>query len=76
MFLGCSPTGMEVIPGKSTMVRLGQELEKIFKIMGISLIIFFDPQTLSVTSSIVFLTSAKLVNLFFFPPYKTSSNSA
>lgn len=49
MFLGCSPTGIEVIPGRSTIVRLGQFGEKTFKTIGISLITFLDPQTLSVT---------------------------
>lgn len=60
--------GIEVIPGRSTIVKLGQVGENIFNTIGMSLITFFEPQTLSVTSSIVFLTSLKLVNLFFLPP--------
>ena len=50
MFLGCSPTGMEVMPGRSTIVRLGQAGEKMFRTMGISLMIFLDPHTFSVTA--------------------------
>lgn len=40
---------MEVMPGKSTIVRFGQLAENIFNTMGMSLMTFFDPQTLSVT---------------------------
>lgn len=40
MFAGCFPTGIEVIPGKSTIVRLGQLLEKIFNIIGLSIMTF------------------------------------
>lgn len=43
MFLGWSPTGMEVIPGKSTIVRFGQVAENIFKTIGKSRITFLDP---------------------------------
>lgn len=71
MFFGCSPTGIDVIPGRSTIVRLGQFAEKMFNTIGISLITFFEPHTLSVTSSIVLRTSLKFVNLFFLPPYIT-----
>ena len=49
MFLGCLPTGMEVMPGKSTIVRLGQVAEKMLRTMGMSLMIFSAPQILSVT---------------------------
>lgn len=56
MFFGCSPTGIDVIPGKSTIVKLGQSGENTFNTIGMSLITFFEPQTLSVTSSMLFLT--------------------
>ena len=50
------------------MVRLGQVGEKMLRTMGISLMTFSEPHSLSVTYSIDFLTSLKLVNFFFFPP--------
>ena len=67
---------MDVIPGKSTIVKFGHEFEKIFKTIGISLMTFLEPQTLSVTASMVLRTSEKSVNLFFVPFSITSSNSA
>jgi hypothetical protein len=39
MFFGCSPTGIEVIPGKSIMVRFGHVEEKMFKTIGTSFMI-------------------------------------
>lgn len=44
MFFGWSPTGIDVIPGKSTTVRLGQWGEKIFKTIGMSTIFCFPLQ--------------------------------
>ena len=67
MLATCPPTGMEVIPGKSTMVRLGQDFEKILRMMGLSTIYLFLPQTWSVTWSMPALTSLKFVNFFFAP---------
>jgi hypothetical protein len=49
IFFGWSPTGIDVIPGKSTIVKFGHELEKIFNIIGLSIISFFEPQTFYVT---------------------------
>jgi hypothetical protein len=40
---------MEVIPGKSTKVRLGQLGENTLRTIGLLTIIFALPQTLSVT---------------------------
>ena len=76
MLATCPPTGMEVIPGKSTMVRFGHDLEKILRMMGLSTIYLFLPQTWSVTWSMPARTSLKLLNLFFTPFSKISSNSA
>jgi hypothetical protein len=45
MFLGWSPTGIEVIPGKSTKVRLGQLGEKMLRMMGLSTMSFDFPHT-------------------------------
>ena len=67
MLLGCSPTGIDVIPGKSTMVRLGHDFEKILRMMGLSMICLLLPQTWSVTRSMPALTSLKFVNFFFDP---------
>jgi len=69
MSLGCYPTGIEVIPGKSTMVRFGHDLENIFKMIGLSIICLLLPQTWSVTRSILVRTSLKFVNFFLFPFY-------
>ena len=67
MSLGWSPTGMEVIPGKSMTVRLGHDFEKTFSTMGLSTMILFLPHTWSVTVSIACLTSLKFVNFFLTP---------
>jgi len=61
-----------VIPGRSTRVKSGVSLEKIFKTIGLSTIPLFLPATLSVKVSIIFLTSLKSKN--FLP--LTSLNSA
>lgn len=45
MLLGCPPTGIDVIPGRSTMVRVGQDLEYMFNTMGLSTISLLLPQT-------------------------------
>ena len=49
------------------MVRLGHDLEKTLRTIGLSTIILFLPQTFSVTASMDNLTSLKLVNFFFTP---------
>lgn len=67
MSLGWSPTGMEVIPGKSMTVRLGHDFEKTFNTIGLSTMLLFLPQTWSVTVSMAYLTWLKLVNFFLTP---------
>ncbi len=47
--MGWSPTGIEVIPGKSTTVKFGQWGENTFNTIGLSTITLALPQTLSVT---------------------------
>ena len=76
MFCGCPPTGIEVIPGRSTIVRLGQDPEKILSTIGWSIMSLLVPQTLSVTSLILSRTLSKSVNFFLLLPYMISSNSA
>ena len=49
IFLGWLPTGIEVIPGKSTIVKFGHDPEKIFNTIGLSIMSLDVPHTLSVT---------------------------
>src|SRR5574343_466603 len=67
MFLGWSPTGILVIPGKSIKVRSGQVQEKIVKIIGSSMIFLVFPALSSVHLMIISLTSSKFVYLVSFP---------
>lgn len=64
IFVGCSlpAIGILVIPGKSIKVKSGHVYEYIVKIIGSSTIFFLEPATLSVKSSIVFLTVEKSLN--------------
>jgi hypothetical protein len=52
-----------VIPGKSTIVMFGQLFELMLRMMGLLMITFSFPQSLSVRKSIFSLTSLKLVNV-------------
>lgn len=63
MLSGCPPTGIEVIPGKSTMVMLGHVPDVTFNTIGLFTIFLSLPQTLSVRKSIFSRTSSKFVKL-------------
>jgi len=64
--------GIRVIPGKSIKVKSGHVFEYIFSFMGIFIMFFLVPASLSVKSSIVFFTNSKSKNFLSF----ISSNSA
>lgn len=50
IFSSCPSIGILVRPGRSMMVRLGQFAEYTSRIMGLSMIFFLFPHTLSVNN--------------------------
>jgi len=60
--------GILVKPGKSIIVKFGQLDEYMFNIIALSTMFLFFPQTLSVSSSIDYLTLEKST-IFYFGNY-------